>query len=99
MSLRARLLAAYFLSGAAALIYEVLWARLLALFMGHTIAATSAVLAAFMGGLAAGAAIAARVLAHDAGRPWDATRLLRIYAALEIAIAAAGVMLPFALRA
>ena len=41
-------------SGAAALIYEVAWTRLLTLQMGHGIAAASTVLAAFMGGLALG---------------------------------------------
>ena len=47
-------------SGAAALIYEVVWTRLLTLHMGHGLAAASAVLAAFMGGLAAGAGAAGR---------------------------------------
>ncbi len=48
-------------SGAAALIYEVVWTRLLTLHLGHGLAAASAVLAAFMGGLAAGAGAAGRV--------------------------------------
>ena len=43
------------LSGGAALIYEVVWARLLALVMGHTVYALSAVLSSFLGGLALGA--------------------------------------------
>jgi spermidine synthase len=46
---------AYAASGAAALIYEVAWTRLLTLHLGHTVAAASTVLAAFMGGLAIGA--------------------------------------------
>ena len=45
-------------SGAAALVYEVAWTRLLTLQLGHTVAAASTVLAAFMGGLAIGAWIA-----------------------------------------
>ena len=48
----------YAASGAAALIYEVAWTRLLTLYLGHGVAAASTVLAAFMGGLAIGAAVA-----------------------------------------
>jgi glutamate synthase domain-containing protein 3 len=40
----------YTASGAAALVYEVVWTRMLALHLGHTVAAASTVLAAFMGG-------------------------------------------------
>src|SRR5438477_12225405 len=50
----------YMASGAAALIYEVTWTRLLTLQLGHTVAAASTVLAAFMGGLALGAWLAGR---------------------------------------
>ena len=49
------------LSGAAALVYEVVWTRLLALQVGHGLAAASTVLAAFMGGLAIGAAAGGRI--------------------------------------
>ena len=42
----------YAASGAAALVYEVAWTRLLTLQLGHTVASASTVLAAFMGGLA-----------------------------------------------
>src|SRR5205814_1392870 len=78
--------------GAAALIYEVTWTRLLTLNMGHTVAAVSTVLAAFMGGLAAGAWLAGR-------RPPPRRRSLHTYAALEIAVALIAIALPFALRA
>ena len=61
MSRRRLLFAAYICSGAAGLIYEVSWARLLTLSMGHTTAAASTVVAAFMGGLALGAAVGGRV--------------------------------------
>ena len=50
----------YAASGAAALVYEVTWTRLLTLQLGHTVAAASTVLAAFMGGLAVGAWLAGR---------------------------------------
>ena len=70
-------------SGAAALIYEVVWTRLLTLQMGHGIAAASTVLAAFMGGLAVGAAIAG----HRGGR-LTPIRALTVFAGLELTIAA-----------
>jgi spermidine synthase len=57
-------LAAYACSGLAGLIYEVAWVRTLTLYMGHTTAATSTVVAAFMGGMAAGSAIGGRVAAR-----------------------------------
>jgi spermidine synthase len=81
-------------SGGAALIYEVVWTRLLTLHMGHGLAAASAVLAAFMGGLAAGAGAAGRISAK-----LDRARALRTYAALELAVAVLAVLMPFALIA
>ena len=81
-------------SGAAALIYEVVWTRLLTLYLGHGLAAASAVLAAFMGGLAAGAGAAGRT----AGR-FSPAQAMRVYAGLEIAIAVLAVLMPFALIA
>lgn len=44
----------FFISGATALIYEVLWSKYLALMFGSTIQAQTVVLAVFMGGLAVG---------------------------------------------
>jgi spermidine synthase len=76
-------------SGAAALIYEVVWTRLLTLHMGHGLAAASAVLAAFMGGLAAGAGAAGRYAGSLSPR-----RALQLYAALEIAIGVLAVLMP-----
>ena len=81
-------------SGAAALIYEVVWTRLLTLQMGHGIAAASTVLAAFMGGLAVGAAIAGR-----RGGRLTPKRALFIYAGLELVIGVLALLLPFALTA
>jgi spermidine synthase len=79
----------YTASGAAALVYEVTWTRLLTLQLGHTVAAASTVLAAFMGGLALGAWIAARL----------PIRGLRAYAVLEIIVAVVALALPLALAA
>src|SRR5688572_26560406 len=44
----------FFLSGATALVYEVLWSKYLALMFGSTVQAQTVVLAVFMGGLALG---------------------------------------------
>jgi spermidine synthase len=79
----------YAASGAAALVYEVAWTRLLTLQLGHTVAAASTVLAAFMGGLALGAWLAGR----------RAVTTLRAYAVLEIVVAASALLLPVALAA
>ena len=80
-------------SGAAALIYEVTWTRLLTLQLGHGVVAASTVLAAFMGGLAAGSAIGGRL-----GTRLTPTRALRVYAMLEIAIAVLALILPLELN-
>src|SRR5262245_29052651 len=48
------ILACFFVSVAAALVYEIVWARYLALSLGHASYAVVAVLAAFMGGMAIG---------------------------------------------
>ena len=69
----------YGLSGAAGLIYEVLWTRQLTLLMGHTTAAASTVLAAFMGGLAIGAALAGPIATRVSER-----RALQVYGLLEL---------------
>jgi spermidine synthase len=82
------------LSGAAALVYEVVWTRLLALQVGHGLAAASTVLAAFMGGLAIGAAAGGRV-----GQRMTPQQALRGYAVLEAAIAAVAFLLPLLLAA
>ena len=81
-------------SGAAALIYEVVWTRLLTLHMGHGLAAASTVLAAFMGGLAAGAGAAGRF-----ARTMPARRALTVYAGLELVVAALALLMPLALVA
>jgi spermidine synthase len=81
----------FLLSGATGLIYEVLWARMLALVFGVTSLAISAVLAAFMGGLALGSALAAR-FAPRISRP------VRFYALIEIAIAVYAIAVPLLFR-
>ncbi|TMB86824.1 MAG: hypothetical protein E6J45_13320 [Chloroflexi bacterium] len=75
-------------------IYEIVWTRLLSLQLGHTVAAAGTVLAAFMGGLAAGALVGGRVASR-----FDRARALRGYAVVELVIGACAVALPFGLRA
>jgi spermidine synthase len=81
----------FILSGATGLIYEVLWARMLGLVFGATTLAVSTVLAAFMGGLALGSALAAK-LAQRITKP------LRTYGLIEIGIAVYALLVPFLFR-
>src|SRR6267142_122187 len=81
----------FVLSGATALIYEVLWARMLGLVFGATTVAISAVLAAFMGGLALGSALAARFAARI-------KRPVRAYAFIEIAVGLYALAVPVLFR-
>jgi spermidine synthase len=81
----------FVLSGATGLIYEVLWARMLGLVFGATTVAMSAVLAAFMGGLALGSALAARF----AGR---IKRPVRAYAFIEILVGLYALAVPLLFR-
>lgn len=71
-------LVCFLLSGAAGLIYEVVWSRQLALFVGITTYAHAAVITAYMLGLATGSLVI--------GRWCDRCRSpLRLYAWLEVA--------------
>jgi spermidine synthase len=86
------LLICFFLSGFSALLYETVWSREFAFVFGTSELAVVAVLAAYMGGLALGAALAAR---------W-APRIRRpvlAYGVLELAIALWAIALPYAIRA
>lgn len=71
------LLFIFFASGAAGLVYEVVWMRLLSLTLSVTVYAVSTVLCAFMAGLAIGAAIAGR-MAERMRRPLYAYGLIEI---------------------
>ncbi len=90
---RAALLAVFTFSGASGLVYEVLWTRRLTHIFGSTTLAVSTVLAAFMGGLAAGSYL----LGGWADRHRE--RALRTYGLLEIAIGALALAVPFLLKA
>lgn len=73
----------FFLSGAAALLFEALWLRRAGLMLGSNVWASSIVLGAFMAGLAVGNALALRGSAR-------VTRPLRLYALLELGVGVAG---------
>ena len=87
-------LAGYTCSGAAGLIYQVSWARLFGLHLGHSTAAASTVVAAFMGGLAAGAFLGGRI----ANRLTE-QRALYAYALLEVILLISAGVLPSTLGA
>ena len=81
----------FLLSGATGLIYEVLWARMLGLVFGVTTLAISAVLAAFMGGLALGSVLASRLAPRI-------VRAVRVYAVIELAIGVYALAVPLLFR-
>jgi spermidine synthase len=86
------LLACFLFSGLAALIYETAWTREFSFVFGTSDLAVATVLAAYMAGLGAGAAVAGRY----------ATRLARpvlAYGLLELGIAIAALAVPFAIGA
>ncbi|MEE8476442.1 MAG: fused MFS/spermidine synthase [Myxococcota bacterium] len=86
------LLACFFLSGFAALLYQTAWTRELSFVFGTSHLAVAAVLAAYMGGLALGAAVAARY-AMRLRRP------VRVYGVLELSIAVCALGVPWGIRA
>lgn len=77
--LRALVYLLFFASGISGLVYEIIWMRKLTLIFGCTTYATSAVLTAFMGGLALGSFLLGRV-ADRQSNP------LRLYGVIEIGI-------------
>lgn len=80
----------FFVSGAAGLIFEVVWFHRCGLVFGNSVWATSVVLSSFMAGLALGNALVGRY-AHRI------RRFLRAYALLESGVAITGVTLTYVL--
>jgi spermidine synthase len=70
----------FFMSGVAALIYEVVWIRYLSLIFGGSHLAVTTVLAVFMGGLALGSYLIGK-------KSGSCDKLLRLYGFLELGIA------------
>src|SRR5262245_12536110 len=83
----------FFVSGACALIYEVVWTRLLTVVIGNTIFSVTAVLTVMMAGLALGSRIAGRIIDRKS------IPMIRTYAAIEGAIGLYNLALPWILRA
>ena len=81
---------AFFLSGLAGLMHQVVWAKLLVQLIGATAYSQVVVLAVFMGGLALGAALFGRHSVRT-GRP------LRRYVILEVLIGGYCLLLPLLL--
>lgn len=81
----------FILSGAAGLIYEIVWSRQLVLVFGNTTQAVSAILTGFFGGMAIGAAIGGRI-ADRVRSP------LRFYGVLELVLVVVVVVTPFTFR-
>jgi spermidine synthase len=73
-------------SGAAALIYEIVWYQLLQLVIGSTTVSLAVLLATFMGGLCLGS------LALPRWKPGFAKHPLKLYAQIELGIAACGIL-------
>src|SRR5688572_19967000 len=78
-------------SGAAALIYEVVWFQLLQLVIGGSAGSRAVLLATFMGGLCIGSLLAARISVT--------THPLKTYGYLELGIAACGLLILLGLPA
>jgi spermidine synthase len=85
--------ALFFFSGISGLIYEVVWVRQLSLIFGVSVYAVSAVLTAYMGGLALGGYASGRWV----DRLVDRRRVLRAYGSLEMGIGLTALLLPLAL--
>jgi spermidine synthase/tetratricopeptide (TPR) repeat protein/MFS family permease len=81
----------FIVSGAAGLVYQIVWFKYLSLFLGNTTYAQTIVLATFMGGLAIGASLWGR-------RADRAERPLALYAILELSIGVYCLLYPFLLN-
>ncbi len=80
----------FFLSGFAGLVFETLWTRQFALVFGTSELAVATVLAAYMGGLAVGAAVARRWVLRT-------TRPILVYGVLELGIGLGALAVPSAI--
>src|SRR3954463_14629282 len=81
--------AVFFASGFAALLYQVIWQRILAIFSGADVHAATIVVAAFMAGLGCGSLSGGRVADRLSN-----VRSLIVFAAAELAIGAFGWLSP-----
>jgi spermidine synthase len=91
MSIRPVMLLLFFFSGFSALMYEIVWARMLGLIIGTSIAAWGTTLAVYMGGMAAGCWAGGK-LADRISRP------VRLFALCELGIGLFGASSPWILH-
>ena len=86
-----------FISGAASLVYELIWIRQLSLVFGGTLYAISAVLCAFMTGLALGAWGIGLLLSHR-NKQKKTVNLVLLYGLIEGLIGLYGLFFPYGLE-
>ncbi len=77
----------FFLSGAAGLIYEIIWERLLEIYFGVTLTAITLIVSAYLAGLGLGSLVGGRI----AGR---VKNVVLAYGVVEVAIAVFGFISP-----
>jgi len=85
------ILAIFVLSGAAGLVYEVVWSRQLVLVFGNTTQAIATILTGFFGGMAIGSYVGGR-LADRVRSP------LRLYGVLELVLVVVVILTPITFR-
>ena len=85
----------FFLSGAAGLVYEVIWVRLIDKIIGSAPFAVATVLSVFMAGLALGSYLSGRIVDRFTRR--DA--LLALYGGMEISIGLCAMLVPLLIHA
>src|SRR5258706_6350326 len=73
-------------SGAAALIYEIVWFQMLELYVGSSAVSVGVLLATFMGGMCLGSLFLPRMISRN-------RHPLRVYALLELGIGAIGLIM------
>ena len=73
-------------SGAAALIYEIVWFQMLELYVGSSAVSVGVLLGTFMGGMCLGSLLLPRLISQR-------QHPLRVYALLELGIGAVGLLL------
>src|SRR6202163_2855044 len=75
-------------SGAAALIYEIVWFQMLELYVGSSAVSVGVLLGTFMGGMCLGSLLLPRVISRR-------QHPLRVYAMLELGIGTIGLLILF----
>ena len=87
-SLKSLIYIFFFISGAAGIVYEVIWTRMFTIVFGNTTLAVSIVLSAFMTGLALGSYYFGKLIDRE-------KKYLKFYAVLEVGIGITAFLIPF----